>query len=154
MTDRTRVTTTTIQPSLFAFTGLLKGIAPFFPILPCHPQFIRPVPRGKRTTTTRENGGFNMYLVNNRIPVTSEEHLNELKERFQNAPQSMKSVPGFVSFRLLKAEDGSHLVAETVFETKQDFINWTQSEHFRKAHGGRRAEEGRPDVSAYEVLIP
>ncbi|MBO2533485.1 MAG: antibiotic biosynthesis monooxygenase [Thermoactinomycetaceae bacterium] len=99
-------------------------------------------------------GGCNMYLVNNRIPVKNEEHLRELKERFQNAPQSMKAVPGFVSFRLLKAEDGSHLVAETVFETKQDFINWTQSEHFRKAHGGRRAEEGRPDVSAYEVLIP
>ncbi|MGI6127114.1 MAG: antibiotic biosynthesis monooxygenase family protein [Planifilum sp.] len=95
-----------------------------------------------------------MYLVNNRISVNSEEHLQELVERFQNAPQSMKAVPGFVSFRLLKAEDGSHLVAETVFETKRDFINWTQSEHFRKAHGGRRPEEGRPNASAYEVLIP
>lgn len=95
-----------------------------------------------------------MYLVNNRIPVTSGEHLKTLTERFQNAKESMKAVPGFVSFRLLKAEDGSHLVAETVFETKQDFMNWTQSEHFRKAHGGRRSEEGRPNVSAYEVLIP
>lgn len=95
-----------------------------------------------------------MYLVNNRIPVKDEKHLNELKERFQKAPQSMKAVPGFISFRLLKAEDGSHLVAETVFETKQDFINWMQSEHFRKAHGGRRAEEGNPNVSAYEILIP
>ena len=95
-----------------------------------------------------------MYLVNNRIPVTSEEHLNMLKERFSHAKESMKAVPGFVSFRLLKAEDGSHLVAETVFETKQDFINWTRSEHFRRAHGGRSAEEGRANVSAYEVLIP
>lgn len=95
-----------------------------------------------------------MYLVNNRIPVKDEKHLNELKERFQKAPQSMKAVPGFISFRLLKAEDGSHLVAETVFETKQDFINWMQSEHFRIAHGGRRAEEGNPNVSAYEILIP
>src|SRR5690606_25835645 len=99
-------------------------------------------------------GGCNLYLVNNRIAVKNEEHLRELKERFQNAPQSMKAVPGFVSFHLLKSEDSSHLVSETVFETKQDFINWTPSEHFRKAHGGRRAEEGRPDVSAYEVLIP
>ena len=33
-----------------------------------------------------------MYLVNNRIPVKNEEHLRELKERFQNAPQSMKAV--------------------------------------------------------------
>ena len=67
-------------------------------------------------------------------------------------PQSMKAVPG-LPFRLLKAEDGSHLVAETVFETKQDFINWTQSEHFRKAHGapGGRGPSRR---SAYEVLIP
>ena len=95
-----------------------------------------------------------MYLVNNRIPVTSEEHLNELKERFQNAPQSMKSVPNCIY--LPPAESGGRLPpgGGTVFETKQDFINWTQSEHFRRAHGGRRAEEGRPDVSAYEVLIP
>jgi heme oxygenase (staphylobilin-producing) len=94
-----------------------------------------------------------MYQVNNRIRVESTEQLQHLVERFRTAPESMKEVPGFVSFRLLKSEDGSHLLVETVFESKEAFVNWTQSDHFKRAHGGRSHQNARPDLSAYEVLI-
>lgn len=96
-----------------------------------------------------------MYQVNNAIPINSEEHERMLVERFQGASQSMKRVPGFVSFRLLKTEDGSHVIAETVFQSKEHFIDWTESEHFRQAHGGRSesSEPSRANLSAYEVLI-
>lgn len=95
-----------------------------------------------------------MYQVNNRIRIESEEQQRHLVERFRSAPESMKKVPGFVSFRLLKAEDGSHLLVETIFESKEDFIHWTQSEHFKRAHDGRSHQNARPDLSTYEVLIP
>ncbi|SDX32959.1 Heme-degrading monooxygenase HmoA [Marininema mesophilum] len=96
-----------------------------------------------------------MYQVNNRIAIQSTEQLNHLVERFQDADKRMQSVPGFVSFRLLKAEDGSRLVVESVFETQEDFINWTKSEAFSRAHGGKSGNnEGRkPDLETFEILI-
>jgi len=93
-----------------------------------------------------------MYLMQNRIEVTSHEHLDTLKQRFAQAPQSMAQVPGFISFRLLEAEDGSHVIAETVFETKEHFLAWLNSEHFQKAHGGRRSNAKEPK-NGYHVII-
>jgi heme oxygenase (mycobilin-producing) len=96
-----------------------------------------------------------MYQVNNKIPIESEDHLRILKERFSGATARMKAVPGFISFRLLKAEDGSHVVAETIFESKEHFIQWTESDHFKQAHGGRggSSERRRAHVDAFEILI-
>lgn len=96
-----------------------------------------------------------MYVVNNRIDIASPEQLADLKERFSNSKDSMKQVPGFISFRLLEAEDGTHLVAETTFEEKQNFLDWLQSEHFKRAHGGKSGEESRPNanVSSFFVAV-
>ncbi|MGA9172705.1 MAG: antibiotic biosynthesis monooxygenase [Thermoactinomyces sp.] len=94
-----------------------------------------------------------MYQVNNRIDITSPEHLQILKERFAKAPQSMARVPGFVSFRLLEAEDGSHVIAETIFASKEDFLAWIESDHFKHAHGGRSGDANRPELSRYYVAI-
>lgn len=102
----------------------------------------------------RKKEGFLMYQVNNRIPVDSQEHLESLVERFRQAPEGMKQVPGFVSFRLLKAEDETHLVAETVFNSKEDFLRWTESEHFARAHGGRKGSDPSQNtgVKGFEIL--
>ncbi|MGX9708609.1 antibiotic biosynthesis monooxygenase family protein [Laceyella tengchongensis] len=94
-----------------------------------------------------------MYQVNNRINITSPEHLAMLRERFSNAPESMSRVPGFVSFRLLEAEDGSHVLVETVFKSKEDYRTWVESDHFKRAHGGRTGEANRPELSSYHVRI-
>ncbi|PRZ11987.1 heme oxygenase (staphylobilin-producing) [Laceyella sediminis] len=94
-----------------------------------------------------------MYQVNNRINITSPEHLTILRERFSNAPESMSRVPGFVSFRLLEAEDGSHVLVETVFKSKEDYRAWVESDHFKRAHGGRTGETNRPELSSYHVRI-
>ncbi|SMO88740.1 antibiotic biosynthesis monooxygenase family protein [Melghirimyces algeriensis] len=98
-----------------------------------------------------------MYQVNNQIQVDSKEHMLILVERFRQAPERMKEVPGFVSFRLLQAEDGTHLVAETVFRSKEDFIRWTESEHFAQSHGGRkrsdRTQTRNSEIKGFEVLI-
>ncbi|WP_175482511.1 antibiotic biosynthesis monooxygenase family protein [Thermoflavimicrobium dichotomicum] len=94
-----------------------------------------------------------MYLVQNRLPVESEEQLTRLKERFSKAPESMKQVPGFISFRLLQAEDHSHLIAETVFQSKEDFLNWLESDHFKRAHGGKGGERKNANINNYMVII-
>ncbi|MFC7441642.1 antibiotic biosynthesis monooxygenase family protein [Laceyella putida] len=94
-----------------------------------------------------------MYQVNNRINITSPEHLAMLRERFGKAPESMKQVPGFLSFRLLEAEDGSHVIAETVFASKEAFRAWVESDHFKRAHGGRGGDASRPDLASYYVRV-
>ncbi len=94
-----------------------------------------------------------MYLVNNRIDIESPEHFARLKKQFSHAPESMKEVPGFLSFRLLEAEDCSHVVAESVFASKEDFHNWVQSEHFQRAHSGRKGDLNRPELSTYRIVI-
>ncbi|WP_380701170.1 antibiotic biosynthesis monooxygenase family protein [Salinithrix halophila] len=96
-----------------------------------------------------------MYQVNNRITLRSEEQLDHLRKMFDGAAGRMETVPGFVSFRLLKKEDGSQLVVETVFESKEAYINWTESEHFARAHGGKSGSQGerQADLERFEVLI-
>ncbi|TCW35780.1 antibiotic biosynthesis monooxygenase family protein [Laceyella sacchari] len=94
-----------------------------------------------------------MYQVNNRINITSPDHLAMLRERFSNATESMSRVPGFVSFRLLEAEDGSHILVETVFKSKEDFRAWVESDHFKRAHGGRTGDADGPDLSSYYVRM-
>lgn len=45
--------------------------------------------------------------------------------------------PGFVAFHLLKGprtEEHSLYVSHTMWETPEDFENWTRSESFRAAH--------------------
>lgn len=93
-----------------------------------------------------------MYLVQNFLPIESAEQSAMLKERFRQAPESMKAVPGFISFRLLEAEDQTHFIAETVFEKKEDFLAWIQSEHFMRAHGGQKGESDSPGVKRYNIV--
>lgn len=95
-----------------------------------------------------------MYQVNNRINITSPEHLAMLRERFGKAPESMKQVPGFLSFRLLEAEDGSHVIAETVFGSRESFRAWVESDHFKRAHGGRSSEPSRAQLASYYIRVP
>ena len=55
-------------------------------------------------------------------------------------------MPGFIQFHLVRApdhEDGSHRYAShVIWETEKSFVDWTQSEEFRKAHASARMPEG------------
>ena len=66
----------------------------------------------------------------------------------------------FLSFHLLRgedADDGSHIYAShTMWESKQAFVDWTESEAFRKAHaqGGSTAGIvlGPPQIRTFESV--
>jgi heme-degrading monooxygenase HmoA len=54
-------------------------------------------------------------------------------------------------------EDGTHRYAShTTWETRQAFVDWTQSEAFRKAHGQRSASGdltlGHPVFKGWETV--
>lgn len=101
-----------------------------------------------------------MYIAMNRFKVikgaeadfetiwrTRQSHLSELK--------------GFVEFSLLKGpERADHTLyaSHTVWERKEDFTAWTQSEQFRKSHAragqqNKPTSLGHPEFEGFEAVI-
>jgi heme-degrading monooxygenase HmoA len=52
----------------------------------------------------------------------------------------LSEVPGFIHFALLKGDEPGDYISHTIWESRQAFVNWTQSDAFRRAHAG-----GMPD---------
>lgn len=100
-----------------------------------------------------------MYIAMNRFKVArgSEDAFEDV---WRNRDSQLKDVPGFVEFRLLKGpeEDEFTLFAShTTWASHDDFVNWTKSEHFRKAH--RNAGDNsalyldHPQFEGFEVVL-
>lgn len=98
-----------------------------------------------------------MVVVMNRIPVVPE-YAEAFEERFKDRAALVDRMPGFVSFRLLRpVKDGAPFVVETLWESKEHFENWTQSEEFKQGHArtGRLPKEafsGHPKLELFEVV--
>ncbi len=99
-----------------------------------------------------------MYIAMNRFKV-----LKDGAQAFENVwlwrDSHLDRVPGFVEFHLLRGpERDDHVLyaSHTVWESKDAFTAWTQSEHFRAAH--RNAGEnkplylGHPEFEGFEVI--
>ncbi len=68
-------------------------------------------------------------------------------------------VPGFVEFPLLRGperDDHGLYASHTVWESKEAFTAWTQSEHFRAAHRNAGDNKplylGHPEFEGFAVL--
>ncbi|HEX2623021.1 MAG TPA: antibiotic biosynthesis monooxygenase [Phototrophicaceae bacterium] len=75
-----------------------------------------------------------MFVVCNRV-VINPEHVDAFEERFLSRAGLVDTMPGFVSFQLLrpvKADDG-YMVMVT-WETKADFQAWMKSQEFKDGH--------------------
>lgn len=93
-----------------------------------------------------------MFIAVNRITVRKGEG-EEIEKRFSES-EGIEELPGFISFRLLKdswagparghgagmeeAVPVDEYLSLTEWKSMDDFINWTNSEAFRKAHAGQR----------------
>jgi len=71
----------------------------------------------------------------------------------------LDAVPGFIEFRLLRGPEGDDhrlYASHSVWESREAFEAWTQSDAFRKAHaqaGGRRdIYLGPPNFEGFEVI--
>jgi heme-degrading monooxygenase HmoA len=87
-------------------------------------------------------------------------HEHDFEKLWTDRETFLGEVPGFREFRLLKgpADDGSVLYAShSVWESRQAFEAWTNSEAFRKAHARGRAPEGTylgpPLFEGFEVVL-
>jgi heme-degrading monooxygenase HmoA len=98
-----------------------------------------------------------MIVVQNRLigPIALAQRV---EQGFSHATKNMKELPGFVDFKLLKAEgqpdgvgEGEVLyIAHTIWQDRKSFEAWRDGEAFSKAHSGR--DGGSPLKSTVEIF--
>jgi len=102
-----------------------------------------------------------MFVAMNRFSIRNG-HEDAFETVWRERDSKLKNVPGFRSFHLLKGaadEDaGTTLYAShTIWNSQQDFVNWTHSENFREAHknagDNRDMYTGRPQFEGFEAVV-
>jgi len=100
-----------------------------------------------------------MFIAMNRfrIALGREEIFETL---WRERESQLENVPGFHEFHLLRGpsdEECTLFASHTVWESQKDFVAWTESENFRKAHANARAPKGtylgHPKFEGFEVVL-
>jgi heme-degrading monooxygenase HmoA len=86
-----------------------------------------------------------MITVANRIYVTAE-YAEAFEKVFRERARLVDQMEGFVSNQVLRpVNEGDPYVVFTVWNSRRDFLNWVNSESFRKGH----AQSGTLPKEAY-----
>ena len=102
-----------------------------------------------------------MFVAMNRFQIVdgNEERFEEI---WRNRETRLKEWPGFRSFHLLKGaknpETGLTLYAShTIWESRDAFVAWTKSEHFRASHrnagDSKGIYAGPPVFEGFEAVL-
>ncbi len=101
-----------------------------------------------------------MIVVSNRIPVAAGQEA-AFEERFRKRAGLIENHPGFVRLEILRptsiemhggAMGGSpYYVVLTYWRSKADFLRWTESDDFRKAHADRPPKEMFAGPNVFEM---
>lgn len=95
-----------------------------------------------------------MIVVQNRIRV-AEPFRKEFLERFKNRNSTLKNHDGFISNYILEPTgDDNEYVVMTMWESRQDFEKWANSEDFKKSHSEPMQQGAiidRPVLKIYNV---
>ena len=99
-----------------------------------------------------------MYIAMNRFKVRKDAG-PAFETVWLSRDSHLDRVPGFVEFRLLRGpERDDHVLyaSHTVWASRDAFLAWTQSEHFRAAHrnagDNRPLYLGPPEFEGFEVV--
>jgi heme-degrading monooxygenase HmoA len=99
------------------------------------------------------------FIAMNRFKVPKENG-RAFEDVWASRESYLDEMPGFVSFHLLRGpEQEDHVLysSHTVWATKDDFVAWTKSEAFRKAHANAgqsttRTFMGHPQFEGFEAV--
>jgi heme-degrading monooxygenase HmoA len=101
-----------------------------------------------------------MYIAMNRFRIKPGRE-QDFIEIWKNRETYLDSVPGFKAFHLLQGPGNAEFTlfaSHSEWATKQDFLNWTESEQFRKAHAGAGGKSkdvylGPPQFEGFEAVL-
>jgi heme-degrading monooxygenase HmoA len=99
-----------------------------------------------------------MYIVMNRIPVNPE-YWGDFEQRFMQRRGLVDQEPGFIRNLVLRPDEKSsdYHVIMTLWQDRQAFVDWTESDSFRQAHARARETPaemyaGRNFLEMFEVV--
>ena len=100
-----------------------------------------------------------MYMAMNRFKIANN-HINDFIHIWKTRNSSLDQVEGFIDFKLLQGpqDDVSTLfVSHSTWTSQAKFKNWTESDHFKRAHRGAKAPAGtyleHPKLEGFEVIL-
>jgi heme-degrading monooxygenase HmoA len=99
-----------------------------------------------------------MFIAMNRFKVRKGcEH--DFEQVWLTRETHLEDVPGFIVFHLLRGPEHDDYVlyaSHTMWKSEADFMAWTQSEAFRKAHAGAGSNKplylGHPEFEGFTIL--
>ena len=84
----------------------------------------------------------------------------EFEKVWRERDTYLNDVKGFKKFNLIKGETNSEYslyASHSIWNSKEDFINWTKSDAFRLAHKNAGQHKnlylGAPNFEGFEVII-
>ena len=99
-----------------------------------------------------------MFIAMNRFKVRKGSE-RDFEQVWLNRESHLDTVSGFLTFHLLRGPERDDYVvyaSHTTWRSEEDFVNWTKSEAFRKAHAGAGANKplyfGHPEFEGFAVL--
>lgn len=100
-----------------------------------------------------------MYIAMNRFKISHGAE-KDFEEVWASRDSHLDKTPGFKEFHLVRGpahEDYTLYASHTVWESEEDFQNWTRSEAFRKAHknagDNRKLYLGHPEFEGFTVVL-
>ena len=96
-----------------------------------------------------------MFIAMNRFQIVPGRSA-DFEQIWRERESHLRGVPGFVQFALLRGEGEGEYVSHSTWESREAFVEWTQSENFMKGHRqGSLAGilAGPPQVSLHDVII-
>jgi heme-degrading monooxygenase HmoA len=100
-----------------------------------------------------------MFIAMNRFQIARGRE-DAFEEMWRNRESHLDEVEGFREFRLLKGPSGDEstlFVSHSIWNSRAEFMAWTESEAFRKAHAQARAPEGTylgpPAFEGFDVVL-
>ncbi|QGM99536.1 antibiotic biosynthesis monooxygenase family protein [Methylocystis parvus] len=100
-----------------------------------------------------------MFIAMNRFKIVKGRE-SDFESVWRSRQSRLSERPGFIVFHLLKGperEDYTLYSSHALWETKQHFLDWTHSEHFREAHKNagqnRDLYLGGPEFEGFDVVL-
>ena len=100
-----------------------------------------------------------MYIAMNRFKIVLGREI-EFENIWKQRDTHLKDVPGFQKFNLIKGKKTDSFIlyaSHSIWNSEEDFINWTKSDAFRKAHSGAGKHNdiylGHPEFEGFNVIL-
>ena len=100
-----------------------------------------------------------MFIAMNRFKIALGKE-KEFEKVWRERDTHLSDVKGFKKFNLIKGETYSEYslyASHSIWNSKEDFINWTKSDAFRLAHKNAGQHKnlylGAPNFEGFEVII-